>query len=315
MCRPRRWGLLPFADFHGTGRDFPDHEPDGVTVPTGCRRSTGPVQDEPGSTPQPWAVYNGTDAEQYSDARCMAVTPTPGLEAPRLNPGGTALFQVCIDVPSRRSTAARCSSSRCSPPPRPSGSSSPSGSPAASHAPTGAAQPGVPSPEAALPRRTLPVPGDGHTGARLRSLPWHHNAVPEDRTSRPRGRGGRQRCVGGAGRPLLSPGRHKRRSEHQDASWCSAPDRSSSPPRMAYRGHVPRTSGTPPPSTGSRRSSPSGQASRHRPASPDGSALVPARMLRRRGRSRSLSHPQSLARKAVSPEPPRGGQWRKTGNP
>jgi len=45
------------------------------------------------------AVYNGTDARQYSDTDCGQVTPNPSLDAPRLNPGGTASFQFCMDVP------------------------------------------------------------------------------------------------------------------------------------------------------------------------------------------------------------------------
>ncbi|WP_457002555.1 hypothetical protein [Geodermatophilus sp. SYSU D00814] len=44
-------------------------------------------------------VYNGTDARQYSDSECGAVVPNGGLDAPTLNPGGSASFQMCMDVP------------------------------------------------------------------------------------------------------------------------------------------------------------------------------------------------------------------------
>jgi hypothetical protein len=44
-------------------------------------------------------VFNGTDARQYSDGDCSAVLPNDGIDAPTLNPGGSASFQVCMDVP------------------------------------------------------------------------------------------------------------------------------------------------------------------------------------------------------------------------
>jgi hypothetical protein len=44
-------------------------------------------------------VFNGTDARQYADTECSAVLPNDALDAPTLNPGGSASFQVCMDVP------------------------------------------------------------------------------------------------------------------------------------------------------------------------------------------------------------------------
>jgi hypothetical protein len=44
-------------------------------------------------------VFNGTDSRQYSDSDCGAVLPNDALDAPTLNPGGSASFQVCMDVP------------------------------------------------------------------------------------------------------------------------------------------------------------------------------------------------------------------------
>jgi hypothetical protein len=44
-------------------------------------------------------VFNGTDSRQYSDSDCSAVLPEDAIDAPTLNPGGTASFQVCMDVP------------------------------------------------------------------------------------------------------------------------------------------------------------------------------------------------------------------------
>jgi hypothetical protein len=45
------------------------------------------------------AVYNGTDSRQYSDSECSASLPQDAMDAPTLNPGGTATFQFCMDVP------------------------------------------------------------------------------------------------------------------------------------------------------------------------------------------------------------------------
>jgi Domain of unknown function (DUF4190) len=45
------------------------------------------------------AVYNGTDSRQYSDSECFATLPQDAMDAPTLNPGGTATFQFCMDVP------------------------------------------------------------------------------------------------------------------------------------------------------------------------------------------------------------------------
>ncbi len=45
------------------------------------------------------AVYNGTDSRQYNDYECLAVLPQDAMNAPTLNPGGTATFQFCMDVP------------------------------------------------------------------------------------------------------------------------------------------------------------------------------------------------------------------------
>ncbi len=44
-------------------------------------------------------VFNGTDARQYTDTQCSAVLPNDAIDAPTLNPGGSASFQVCMDVP------------------------------------------------------------------------------------------------------------------------------------------------------------------------------------------------------------------------
>jgi hypothetical protein len=43
-------------------------------------------------------VFNGTDARQYADTECSAVLPNDAIDAPTLNPGGSASFQVCMDV-------------------------------------------------------------------------------------------------------------------------------------------------------------------------------------------------------------------------
>lgn len=44
-------------------------------------------------------VFMGTDARQYDASACGAVTPAPVVEAPTLNNGGAADYQVCFDVP------------------------------------------------------------------------------------------------------------------------------------------------------------------------------------------------------------------------
>lgn len=44
-------------------------------------------------------VFMGTDARQYDASACDAVTPAPVMEAPTLNSGGAADYQVCFDVP------------------------------------------------------------------------------------------------------------------------------------------------------------------------------------------------------------------------
>lgn len=44
-------------------------------------------------------VFMGTDARQYDASACGAVTPAPVMEAPTLNNGGAADYQVCFDVP------------------------------------------------------------------------------------------------------------------------------------------------------------------------------------------------------------------------
>ncbi|MGY1640810.1 hypothetical protein ACI782_06695 [Geodermatophilus sp. SYSU D00703] len=44
-------------------------------------------------------VFNGTDARQYDNFDCGAVLPNGAGDAPTLNPGGSASFQVCMDVP------------------------------------------------------------------------------------------------------------------------------------------------------------------------------------------------------------------------
>ncbi|MGY1690393.1 hypothetical protein [Geodermatophilus sp. SYSU D01105] len=44
-------------------------------------------------------VFNGTDARQYSDGDCGAILPNDAIDAPTLNPGGSASYQVCMDVP------------------------------------------------------------------------------------------------------------------------------------------------------------------------------------------------------------------------
>jgi hypothetical protein len=44
------------------------------------------------------AVFHGSDARQYSDSECSAVTPDDSMEAPTLNPGGVDTFEFCMDV-------------------------------------------------------------------------------------------------------------------------------------------------------------------------------------------------------------------------
>jgi hypothetical protein len=44
-------------------------------------------------------VFNGTDNRQYTDSDCSAVLPEDAIDVPTLNAGGTASFQVCMDVP------------------------------------------------------------------------------------------------------------------------------------------------------------------------------------------------------------------------
>ncbi|WP_147263107.1 DUF4352 domain-containing protein [Geodermatophilus sp. TF02-6] len=44
-------------------------------------------------------VFTGTDARQYSDSDCSALLPDDAVDAPTLDPGGSASFQVCMDVP------------------------------------------------------------------------------------------------------------------------------------------------------------------------------------------------------------------------
>ena len=51
----------------------------------------------------PWIdlsfVFQGTDARQYDESSCTAVTPTPVFDVPTLVAGGAADFQVCMDLP------------------------------------------------------------------------------------------------------------------------------------------------------------------------------------------------------------------------
>lgn len=51
----------------------------------------------------PWldlyAVFAGTDARQYDESTCEAATAAPGVDLPTLTKGGTAEYQVCMDVP------------------------------------------------------------------------------------------------------------------------------------------------------------------------------------------------------------------------
>lgn len=44
------------------------------------------------------AIFHGSDARQYSDSECSAVTPDDAMNAPTLNPGGTDTFEFCMDV-------------------------------------------------------------------------------------------------------------------------------------------------------------------------------------------------------------------------
>lgn len=51
----------------------------------------------------PWidlmVTFDGADARQYDESTCMATLPNDGTEVPTLTNGGTATYQVCMDVP------------------------------------------------------------------------------------------------------------------------------------------------------------------------------------------------------------------------
>jgi len=51
----------------------------------------------------PWidltAKFTGTDARQYDESSCDAVTPSSAIDVPTLNTTGAASFNVCMDVP------------------------------------------------------------------------------------------------------------------------------------------------------------------------------------------------------------------------
>jgi hypothetical protein len=51
----------------------------------------------------PWVdlttEFVGTDARKYDTSSCMAVIPDEAMNVPTLLAGGTASYQVCMDVP------------------------------------------------------------------------------------------------------------------------------------------------------------------------------------------------------------------------